>query len=1385
MAKKNKTQRTRTKKPKKSRGRRKTARPESTATAAEPRLPRFAVVGIGASAGGLDAFKKFFHAMAADSGMAFVLVQHLDPTHESMMVDLLTKYTAMKVVQVTDRMPVEPNCVYMIPPNKYLSMCDGVLHLSEPIKRRGMRMPIDFFFRSLAEDQKEKAICVILSGTGTDGTLGMKDVKSAGGMAMVQDPKTAQYDGMPQSAIATGVVDVVLPVEQMPEALVKYVGYANMHEAGRKPVIETTPDDLNAILAVLHTRTKHDFRCYKDATLTRRVHRRMGLKQVGGYADYVNLLREDPGEAKALYKDLLIGVTAFFRDSESWRDLQEVVIPEIVRGKGPDNPLRVWVPGCATGEEAYSIAMLLAAHASKTDTNFDVQIFASDIDQEALERARAGVYPDSIAGDVSPERLKRFFVSEEQSYCVGKQLRESVVFAVQNLITDPPFSKLDLICCRNLLIYLQADVQQKVLSLFHFALNETGYLFLGPSETIGAQTDMFEPVSKKWRIFRRIGPTQAARVDFPIVYSDEDRGVEPVFGPAAKPRRGRLGDLAQQALLSEYAPPAVLINRKYEILYFCGATSQFLDLPAGEPTSDLMVMARDGLRTKLRALIHRAVRDDETVSVAARVKRDGKYHPVNLTARPLHAPKSAEGLVLVTFKETGNDRLEAADAEGGDGWARARQAAVAEDEDAFVKQLEYELNITKEDLQSTIEELETSNEELKASNEEVMSMNEELQSSNEELETSKEELQSLNEELNTVNNQLQEKVAELESTNNDMTNLFNSTDIATVFLDRDFCVKRFTPATTKLFRLIATDTGRPIRDIARNFADDTLLNDADRVLHELTPVEKEIRTDDGGCHLCRIVPYRTSDDRIDGIVLTFVDITVRKKGEVEIRELNERLEHRVAERTERIKLLAEAIANLGEGVLITDDELEWPGPRIAFVNEAMCRITGYAAEELIGQTPRILQGDATDREALERLKTELSAGRSCLVELINHRKDGTTYDAEVFITPLFNAEGQRTNFVSIHRDISTRKHSEQALRSSEERLRAVLDAAADAIITIDRRGIIAAANRATEQMFGYAEDELIGRNVSILMPAPYCDEHDGYIARYLETGEARIIGAGREVVARRKGGGTFPVGLAVSDVDHLGLFTGIIRDISALKELQKEVLEIAAEEDRRIGHELHEGIQQEVTALELFAGTMRDALETAEQKEVGGRESRLLAEVEFQKIRNSANKLCTGLNETHKHVQELSRGVLPVQIDAQGLNAALTELASSTDAVQDVTCRFASAEVVTVANNSTATHLYRIAQEAVNNALRHSGGNEIQLSLTGQDDHITLEVSDNGVGIDPAFGSRAGVPEDKRGIGLRAMYYRAGLIGATLQIERREMGGTRVRCTVARGGRPR
>ena len=1315
--------------------------------------PRFPVVGIGASAGGLDAYKKFFTRMPADSGAAFVLVPHLDPTHASLMVELLARQTQMPVCEAEDGMQVEPNCVYVIPPNKYLAFIDRHLQLSVPAERHAEPTAIDFFFNSLALDHGESAVGIILSGTSNHGTAGLKDIKLAGGMLMVQQPESAEYDQMPRSAIATGLVDVVLPPEEMPDALMRYLQHPYASGAMKEAEEDTERAQLESILNLLRTQSKFDFQAYRKNMLLRRVHRRMGLCHIEQLSEYLDYLRNTPDELTALLHDLMIGVTFFFRDPEAFQVLQQRVIPDLIQ-RSRVRGIRIWCPACASGEEAYTLAMLFTEQFVADSLPIRLQIFATDINEEALQFARHGVYHESNLAVITPERLERFFVRvDEHHWQINKQVREAITFAPQNLITDAPFSKLDLVSCRNLLIYLEPEVQAKVIRLFHFALAESGYMLLGSSESIGRDSDLFEPVSKKWRVFRRIDLARRDLVEFPIISTGDRRTPRFPQPETATVPLTRFKDLMQRVVLNEYVPAAALINSKHEILCVLGPLADFLEFPSGEMTKDLLAMARPGLRTRIRAALHKAIETRETViDRDARVKRDGNFFYCSVTVKPLIAVSEASGLLLITFQN--RDRPLP---------STAVDTAQTPDESVFVQQLELELKSTREDLQSTIEQHEDSTEELKASNEEMLSMNEELQSANEELEASKEELQSLTEELNTVNNQLQDKVEELDRSNSDLINLIDGSEVATVFLDTQLQINRFTPHSAKLLNLKPSDMGRRFSDFAPRFTDITLLDDCRKVLKQGKAIEKEVwsisEEPESRCYLRRALPYKSKDDHIEGVLITFVDITSRMVAESQTRRL------------------ASVLWASNDAVIVHD----FTG-RIISWNRGAEVMFGYSAEEALQVNAR----DLAPAEKSDEVLTYTSSLRNDIAvpafETQRLTKDGRVLDVELSVTAYRDERGELIGVATTERDVTQRKRTAAVLYETEERSKAVLNTATDAIITINHRGLIVTVNPATEHMFGYSQEELLGQNIRLLMHSPDREEHDGYINRYVETEEARMIGIGREVKGLRKDGETLEIDLAVSRIDHLGLFTGILRDITPRKQLQKQVLEIADEEQRRIGQELHDGTGQELTGLSLFAGTLVDMLHDAPKNSNTEVESWLLTEDDLQRIRQTATRLSEGIVEAHHHVQQLSHGIMPMQIEVEGLTAALAELANSTNVEQKLRCRFDNPTPVVVANKTTATHLYRIAQEAVNNAVRHSRADQISITLSSGGDKIVLEVIDNGVGIRqaPAMSSKtSGRPS---GFGLEIMDYRAGIIGGQLRVTRRDSGGTSVRCVVrARG----
>ena len=880
----------------------------------------FSVVCLGASAGGLDAFSRFFDSAPADSGLAYILIQHLDPTHASMMVELLAGHTSMAVLQATDGMAVERDHVYVIAPGTYLAIEDGLLHLSEPRERHGARLPFDFFLHSLADAYGERAVAVILSGTGGDGSLGLRAIRDKGGMVIAQDPEEAAFDGMPRSAIATGCVDRILPVAEIAAAILlpdKPAPPSVSAHPGRdraEPIL--VPDHLTEIIELLRGQTAHDFSPYKEGTLLRRILRRMAAADIADGAAYLDTLRRDDQEIKGLAQDLLINVTRFFRDANAFESLAEGAVAPLVGRQSPDQPLRIWVPGCSTGEEAYSLAMLFLEASATAKRRITLQIFASDVDPDAIATARCGLYPESIESEISPPRLARFFTKEGTDYRVVPELRGAVVFTIQDVLSDPPFSRLDMISCRNLLIYLNPDAQRRIFLLFHFALAEGGVLFLGSSETTGNLGDRFEAIDKRRCIYRRIGRCRPGEADFSLGGIDGARAIPSRTPPRPNPQGPNLGDLMREQLLESYAPASILINRNREILYTIGPTDLYLRVSPGEPSRDALVMVRDSLHSKLRAAIQRAEHGRKSISLSGgELSRDGASVAIAIDIQPLRG--NGEDLLRISFREEPKPETRPAPAQG------------AANDPARIAELEQELESTNAELRSAIRDLEIANEEQKAITEEVMSVNEEYQSVNEELETSKEELQSLNEELTALNSQLQETVDRQRATATDLQNILNSSDVATLFLDRHLNIRFFTPAAKSLFGVIATDIGRPLADLARRFDDPDLLIDAQTVLTTSAPKRHEVRTDADNWYLRGALPYHGDDGGIAGVVITFVDISEIKAVEKELHTAN---------------AYAESIVHtVHQPLLVLDRHL-----RVISANPSFFRVFGLKPETTVG-----------------------------------------------------------------------------------------------------------------------------------------------------------------------------------------------------------------------------------------------------------------------------------------------------------------------------------------------------------------------------------------------------------------------------------------------------
>jgi two-component system CheB/CheR fusion protein len=949
---------------------------------------RFPIVGIGASAGGLAAFGAFFSAMPAETegGIAFVLVQHLAPDHKSLLCDLVRRFTRMHVFEVEEGMRVQPNCAYIIPPNRDMALLNGCLHLLEPSMPRGLRLPIDFFFRSLADDQHEKAIGIVLSGTGSDGTQGVRAIKGNGGMVMAQNPESTEYDGMPRSAIATGLTDFVLPPAEMPGKLISYV----KHAFGKiRYTISPQPPhmadgSIQKVCVLLRDLTGHDFSGYKQNTISRRTERRMALHQIEQMDGYIRYLQQNPAEVSALFRDLLIGVTRFFRDPEAFTALETLVIPRLLAEKPAGAQIRIWTAGCSTGEEAYSIAILLKERMEALKRRFHIQVFASDIDARAMESARAGVFHTSIAADVSSERLIRFFTQDTSggAYRVAKGLRDMIVFSEQDVIRDPPFSKLDLISCRNLLIYLSAELQKKLIPLFHYALSPGGVLFLGASENVGEFVNLFAAIDHKSKLFQRKDDGSSGH--WSIMGKNLPRVTKASVLPAGDSNI-HLRELTEQAFMEHFKPVGILVDQDGEILFLQGRTGIYLEPAQGEAGMNILKMAREGLRQELSAALRKASAQKKPVlRPGLRIKTNGEFRYVDLTVRPAVTNPAAPAeppRFLVVLKETQAPEE-----------VKAAAQDLAEDAGVGVRitDLMRELRAKEESLQALNEVLESANEELSSSNEEMQSVNEELQSTNEEMETSKEEMQSINEELGTVNAELQQKVSELSRANNDLSNLMASTGVAIIFVDLQQNIQRFTPSITPVINLISADIGRPVGHIVSNLVGyDCLTADVQAVLNSLTPKEVEVQSRSGAWYLLRILPYRTLENLIQGAVIAFTEITEMKKAQAALKE------------SDAQRRLAVVVRDAHAAITVQD-----LAGRILAWNPGAVRMYGWSEAEALTMNIRDMQPESQRAEELA-LTIRLSRAKtveSCPSQRIT--KDGRIVDVLLTATALVNPGGE-------------------------------------------------------------------------------------------------------------------------------------------------------------------------------------------------------------------------------------------------------------------------------------------------------------------------------------------------------------------------------------------
>ncbi|HMJ51101.1 MAG TPA: chemotaxis protein CheB [Polyangiaceae bacterium] len=1016
----------------------------------------FPIVGVGASAGGLEAIEYFLKHLPDHSGMAFVIVVHLDPTHKGAMVELLQRVTKMPVVEVKDRHEVEPDHVYVIPPGKDMSILRGVLHLLPQVMPRGLNLPIDFFFRSLAADQEERSVGVILSGMGSDGTLGLRAIKEKGGAAFVQSIDSAKFEGMPRSAIEAGVADIVAAVEDLPGKLIAYRQHAGYLVRPDEGLEEKAKSGLEKVYILLRSHTGNDFSLYKKSTIHRRIERRMGLHQIDKLHHYVRYLREHPREIDLLFRELLIGVTSFFRDPAAWDFLRNEAIPALIAARSNGAVLRAWVPGCSTGEEAYSLAIVFkeALEALKASKNVSLQVFATDLDKDAIDRARHAAYPANIAADVSPERLRRFFGQDERGYRVSKEIREMVVFAQQNIIMDPPFTKLDILSCRNLLIYLGPELQKRLIPLFHYSLNPNGILFLGSAETVGTHTGLFGASDNKTRLYRRLeGGAGVAPLEFPAAFNKkspsttrEELDGRPgtyVWPPT------NLQALADQVLLQRFAPAAVLTSDKGDILYISGRTGKYLEPAVGRASMNILAMARDGLRGELSTAFSTALRENRRIAIRGiRVGTNGGTQTVDVTVQKLSEPKELRGTMMVVICDVADDD------------AVKPHRATPGHRSAH---LEQELHRAREEIQMAREEMQTSQEELKSTNEELQSTNEELQSTNEELTTSKEEMQSMNEELQTVNHELQSKLDELSHSNNDMKNLLNSTDIATLFLDCELMVRRFTNPTMSIIKLIQSDAGRSITDIARDVDYPELENDAREVLRTLVFKERLVPATRNRWFTARVMPYRTLENVIDGVVITFTDVSDTKAMEATMRQ-----------QASELRQMTESLPHLVWGCQ--------PDGACDYVSPQWVDYTGAAAAELQGfGWLHAVHGDDRDR-VRQRWRAGVQSGSPVDVELRLRAKDGSFRWFKLRSVPIHDAQGKVVKWYGTNSDIHDLKLGIEQRKEAADRLISLLQKVSEPFVVLSGGHTISHANLAAQQLLGHRGKEVVGKPLAQVLP---------------------------------------------------------------------------------------------------------------------------------------------------------------------------------------------------------------------------------------------------------------------------------------------------------------
>lgn len=1333
---------------------------------AEPvrEIAHFPVVAVGASAGGLEAFTQLIRVLPDKTGMAFILIQHLDRTHHSMLAELLAKSSSVPVIEAKNQAELQPNFVYVIPPNVRMGILQNRLHLT-PREENGLHLPIDFFMRSLVEDRKDKAVGVVLSGTGSDGTLGLAAIKGEGGITFAQEAKSAKYDGMPRSAIASGCVDFVLTPEDIAEELVRiarhpYFGPARK-AVEKQPEKDTIHDKIDSLL---RKTSGIDFRLYKPGTVRRRTLRRMAVHKIDNIENYVKHLQAHPEEVEQLYQDLLIPVTSFFRDPEAFETLKTTVFPAFLKDKSNRGNIRIWSPGCSTGEETYSLAIALLEFLGARAPNFHVQIFGTDANERGIDRARVGVYLEQIAQDVSPERLRRFFVKVEQGYRVSKAVRDLCVFARQNIAEDPPFSQMNLVSCRNLLIYFGSGLQQRVVPILHYALRSSGFLMLGNSESVAAFPNLFAPVDKKHKVFvKRVAATRL-HYDFSMLQHPQEGRIP--YVPVQQALRAvsksatTLQQEADRIVLKNHAPAGLVINGEMEILQFRGRTSAYVEPAPGRASLNLLKMARGGLAEELRKVINKALKKGSARIMDVPFRHNGRGKSVNIFVERLNGDLPAEAAnYLVLFEEIRSESPSASRA-----IRSSTSSARRTGKDRKFLELQRRAASTEEHLRSLIESKEALEEEFQSANEEIFSANEELQSSNEELETSKEELQSTNEELTTVNDELRNRNLELGQLNNDLSNLLSSTTLPVVMVDRELRIRRATAASAKALKILPSDIGRSISDIRSNIT----IEDVDKlisgVIETLATKELELRDRQGHWYSLQIRPYRTADDKIDGAVLVVNDIDLAKAA---------------SERIKKAKQFAEGIIDtVREPLAVLDSDL---------------RVV-YASPSFLG-TFRVSR-EETDTKFLYRLGNEqwnIPKLRALLEKVATNDAPVSDYQ----VTHDFPDLGTRTMLLNARRihdvqeneqlillaieDITERRQAEKA----RARLAAIVESSADAIVTKDLNGTIETWNAGAEELFGFSAEEAVGRSITFIIPPELQHEEVEILAR-LRRGE-RIEHF--DTIRITKKGKQIPVSLTISPIkDSSGEVVGaskVARDISdrklaedalkqsrdnleaqiqrrteSLRQLSSSLHHMQDDERRRIARELHDSVGQYLVSIKMN-------LAQAEHGDVEQTKTAL----------SESNEL---LDRCIAEIRTISHLLHPPLLDESGLVSAAKWYVEGFGKRSRIEAKLDVSPRVERLPQGVEMALFRTLQESLTNVHRHSGSSKVDIRIELQDGQVGLIVRDYGKGVLSEKLESFQATGGNLGVGLTGMRERILELGGNLQIVS-ESPGISVRATIPIG----